>query len=141
MAGATHLICKATQTAVFTSGIHQPDSAGASHLTEYCVDAQTGRALHFEGAHSSLIEFYAQLQQQSMATDTVGMFGFVSGESTNRLAHAPGALLQPNHAEIHPESIRGAPLQDDSLIAEGLVTQTAPMDWAQMMELLGVHSY
>jgi len=103
--------------------------------------AQIGRVLHFEGAHSSLVEFYAQLQQQSTATGTVGMFDFVPDESANGLAHAPGALLQPNHAEIYPESIRGVPLQDDSLIAERLVTQTAPMDWARMMELLGVHSY
>ena len=141
MAGATHLICKATRTAVFTSGIQYAGSADASHLTEYCVDAQTGRALHFEGAHSSLIEFYSHLQQQSTATDTVGMFDFVPGESANTLAHTPGVLLQPNHTEIYHESIRGAPLQDDSLTAEGLSAEAAPMDWARMMELLGVHSY
>lgn len=141
MAGATHLVCKATQTPIFTSSIQQPGSVDASHLTEYCIDAQTGRALHLEEAHSSLIEFYTHLQQQSTATDTMGIFSFVPGESTNRLAHAPDTLLQPNHAEIYPESTHGAPLQGDSLITEGLAAQTAPMDWARMMELLGVHSY
>lgn len=127
MAGATHLVCKATQTPIFISG---SQNAGTAGPVSFCVDAH-GRALQFEGAHDSLMELYASLQQQQPAIlDTV----------SSSFAYDNTQVLDDAFNSTGLEAYPGA---ESSLPLGGLFatdeTGGSTMDWAQLMEQLGVN--
>ena len=109
MAGATHLVCRATNTPIFTSGIPK---AGVPESVSWCMDGQ-GRALQFEGAHDSLLELYAGLNQQPAILDTIPTFAGVSHEK--------------------------APVSEEAGAFESIqLPSQSGATWAELMEQLGV---
>lgn len=123
MAGATHLICKATQTPIFTSGIVK---SSVPRPVEYCLDA-AGRAMQFQGAHDSLMELYASLQRM----DQIPISDLAS----------ENFQVDRMQGELYPEGQQLAPPVEDFFAhetGEGAQNSGSALDWAQLMEQLGV---